>query len=747
MSTQAPADLAPMALPFGRPEGASTRVRVDDASLGRHHFHWLRSLLEGLPAGAAWNRYLAFEGRVYSQRLHPTRLGKLLARVARAAERRGLKHSVALNRKRFRDAVFEDLEQSDPSSEALPSVDTTATATTLPTLDEWIEMEVNLQRQSNPDFERDFYSEREWLEAYEDAWSDALSDKDAQPLAEPPALPFAGSQLHADGEADAEPVDLREQLDALNELERALIQSPLPKDPTTAWLRGTMALRLRGAGVQTLAQLVDFINQNGFSWHARVVGIGPQLAGHIVDWLRPWAQAWRTPLLEHALVPVTLLKLQRGHALASIEAPHRFGLVPLDRLAVPAHLDGSAGRFRNRGENAFGAMTDLEAIGGWLSRYRERAKTFTSYGRIAERFYLWCLLERRKALSDIAEADVQAHRDFLSSPPSDWIGKHGVERSSDDWRPMRGPLDPVSQRHTFVVIASMFSALRSAGYLTINPAEGVVARMRLPSPRVNVSRRFTKEQWEILMSSLSAAKDTPFTRRTKMVLELASTTGLRLSELALARVKDIRVEEVDGEPEYILSVLGKGHKLRDVPISAKVKALIEAHHRDMEDACTDIAPNRPIRTKDGEKAPAGYRNEELRPLIGALRKPPSKWKATSEGRIELDRAGRATADRYGQLDSGALYESIKRAFKAALQHAIATGRALTPSDQRAFKDASTHWLRHYFATTYISDLGMDLSASMSMLGHASLNTTSMYVDPELKAVVRAKRAADKKRSA
>jgi len=740
MSGQQPAEQARHALPLGRPEGASTLVRVDDARLGRHHFHWLRSLLEGLPAGAAWNRYLAFEGRVYSQRLHPTRLGKLLARVARAAERRGLGHSVALDRKRFRDAVFEDLDQAGhPVVEGKSS----EANTRVPALDEWIETEVHLQRQSNPDFDRDFYSEREWLEAYEDAWGDALDSAAAEPS---PTLPFAGSQLHADDIPGGGAIELREQLDALNELERALIQSPLPQDPTTAWLKSTMALRLRGAGIQTLAQLVEFINQNGFTWHARICGIGPQLAGHIVDWLRPWAQAWRTPLLESALVPAPLLKLQRAMTLAPIDAPPRFGLVPLDRLAVPDHLNGSAGRFRNLRENSFGATTDLQAICGWLNRYRKHAKTFESYGRIAERFYLWCLLERRTALSDITEADVLAHQDFLSAPPPHWIGKHGVERSSDHWRPMRGPLDPVSQRHTFVVISSMFNALMTAGYLTINPAAGVVTRMRLPSPRVNVTRRFTTEQWEILMSSLSAAKDTPFTRRTKLVLELGASTGLRLSEIALARVKDIRVEDVDGEPEYILSVLGKGDKLRDVPISSEIKALIEAHHRDMEGASTDHAPERPIRTKDNKTAPAGYHHEELRPLIGALRQPPSKWKTTGTGEHLLDKKGRATADRYGQLDSGALYESLKRAFRAALRHAEATGRSLTPADQRAFTAASTHWLRHFFANTYLSGLGMDLSSVRSLMGHASLNTTSLYVDPELKAIVRAKRAADKKRA-
>lgn len=730
------------AVTAGRPKGAATRVRLDDLQLGRHHFHWLRALLEGLPAGPTWNRYLAFEGRAFSKRLHPTRLGKLLGRIARAAERRSLDASLALHRKRFRDAVFDDVAEGVVALEEDPGA-----ATGFPSLDEWIEMEVHLQRQTNPDFDRDFYSEREWLEAFEDAWGEerqSVTGSSGQCESAPSSL--TGSQLYAPDLELADGIDLRKQLDALNNLERALIRAPLPIDPATAWLRSNMALRLRGAGVHTLEHLVAFVNRHGFNWHSRVPGIGPQLAGHIVDWLEPWAQAWQTPMQTHALLPPPILKLRQATALAEVDMPATFGLVPLERLAVPPPLDGSQGRFRHRGDNAFGARNDLEAISGWLNRYRERPKTFTSYGRIAERFYLWCLNERRVALSDIMETDVLAHREFLSAPPERWVGRHGVERSSAEWRPLRGALDPVSQRHTFVVLSGMFRALVEAGYLSINPADGVVPRMRLPSPRVNVSRRFTSDQWDILMSALAAAKDTPFTRRTKLVLLLGSTTGLRLSELALARIKDIRVETVDGEPEYILSVLGKGHKTRDVPISGEAKELIEAHHRDMESVKTNLAPDKPIRTKDNVAPAAALEYAEMRPLIGALKLPPTRWKEDAAGAYELDKVGRGPADRYGQLDAGALYESLKRAFKSALRHADATGQSLAPADRRAFLEASTHWLRHFFATSFISEYGMDLGSAMLMLGHASLNTTSMYVNPELKTLVRAKRAAVRKRN-
>lgn len=725
----------------GRALGAPTRVRADELALGRHHFHWLRSLLEGLPPAGSWDRYIAFEGSAFDARLHPTRLGKLLARIERAAGSRGLKRAlteVALHRKRFWETASRlSTGPEDSSTELSPRP---------PSISDWVEAEVRRHRQADPSFDRDFWSEREWLELYESEWGSAAADCDDQPPLPSPSLRYIASQLHEEISPDLDDVGLREQLAALNELERALTRNPLPGDPTTAWLRGNVTTGLSAANVSTMDELVSFINRHGRRWHARVPGVGPALAGHIIDWLKPWATAWDIPLQASSLLPRPLSALQRLDSLRYIEAPRRFALVPLDRLDVPPFLDGRTGRFRREGANTWGAHTDLEAITNWLKRYAERAKTFQTYGRIVERMYLWCLLERNIALSDVTEADVLAHRDFLTSPPPHWVGKHGVERASDDWRPLRGPLDQVSQRHTFVVIASMFSGFVEAGYMSVNPAAGVVPRMRLPSPRINIKRRFTEDQWSMVLESLAAAKDTPFVRRTRLVLELGVTTGLRHSELSLARIRDLRVESIDGEPQLILSVRGKGDKERDVPLPGHLKALIDAHHRDMVAAGTDFSPEQlSIRSKHNDHPTESGRSESLRPLIGALRMPPPTWEMGDDGKPRLQESKQTLADRYGALDGGALYQSLKRTFKAALAHAETSGRLLSESDRHAFQAASTHWLRHFFATTYVGTYGMDLSGAMTMLGHASLATTSVYTSPELKTVVRALRIAERKR--
>ena len=43
----------------GRPKGAITRVFRSDATLGLHHFAFLRAQLHGMDAQAAWERYMA----------------------------------------------------------------------------------------------------------------------------------------------------------------------------------------------------------------------------------------------------------------------------------------------------------------------------------------------------------------------------------------------------------------------------------------------------------------------------------------------------------------------------------------------------------------------------------------------------------------------------------------------------------------------------------------------------------------
>jgi len=58
-----------------------------------------------------------------------------------------------------------------------------------------------------------------------------------------------------------------------------------------------------------------------------------------------------------------------------------------------------------------------------------------------------------------------------------------------------------------------------------------------------------------------------------------------------------------------------------------------------------------------------------------------------------------------------------------------------PFDGAELKQASTHWLRHFFATTAVADQ-VEPAVLREALGHSSLQTTSVYVKPEQRALLR-----------
>jgi site-specific recombinase XerD len=327
-----------------------------------------------------------------------------------------------------------------------------------------------------------------------------------------------------------------------------------------------------------------------------------------------------------------------------------FALVPIVDGALPDALSGRQGAFRSHEANVWGAETDVQAISQWLSRYQ--GQTRRDYTRIAERFYLWCIHVRRKALSSLQEPDLQAYQAFLAAPPADWVQERKVRREDASWRPFRGPLGRNSQRHEFTVLGSMFSAMHEKGYLRANAMANLGRTLGLLKPSIDVRRSLSEHQWAFAMEVLHEKPDTPERRRLQLLLELGSTTGLRLSELATTRLKGFRRELVDGQEAWLLDVIGKGGKPRTVMVFDEIKTLLEQHHQDMDAAGLGFdarvervqAPNSLPVTAAGERmAGADHglgdsigegpgqalqdalrteHQEAWRPLVGILKRPP-----------------------------------------------------------------------------------------------------------------------------
>jgi site-specific recombinase XerD len=513
-------------------------------------------------------------------------------------------------------------------------------------------------------------------------------------------------------------------------------------------------------GVQSLGDLVGTINLQGFRWHRTVSRLGAVRAARLVAWLVPIAQQGAPTggqaIRDSALRPESDLARLRQRDLARSPVA-----VPVMDVALPDALSGRDGLFRAPDTNVWGAQTDVQAIQQWLSRYQ--GQTRRDYARIAERFYRWCLQVRRKALSSLQEPDLQAYQAFVAAPPPDWVQPRKVRREDAAWRPFRGPLGRNSQRHEFAVLGGLFAAMHDKGYLRANAMSGLGRTLGLVKPSIDVRRSLNEAQWSFAMAVLRERPDTPARRRLQLLLDLASTTGLRLSELATTRMKGFRRELVDGESAWLLDVIGKGGKLRTVMVFDDIKALMERHHADMdavgvgfEEAVNRVqVPNsRPI-TAAGERMATGdleadaavstggalqdaLRTEHLqawRPLIGILRRPPPRRDLDALGVPFVDRERPAQADRYGALERSAIYRLLRRFFRD-VANAAATREGAPPAAE--FLKASTHWLRHTFANEAIKQ--MQPQVLQSLLGHSDLRVTSVYVKAQAADLVRGMRA-------
>ncbi|MDF3883940.1 phage integrase family protein [Cupriavidus basilensis] len=525
---------------------------------------------------------------------------------------------------------------------------------------------------------------------------------------------------------------MRRQLEALDWLEGQYAQPVLAADACRAWLADTLATRLEAAGVATLSDLIDRINGLGSGWARSLPGIGAGKARALETFLRTHAESLDKRIGAHVAVP----RRQRdAHELAAVmpRGSRERVLVPLDQLIMPAELDGRAGAYRlPQARCLIGAHTDYEAVLTWLrskpglpleqvARLRERRRdlgsvpgpvdwlhylsnTQRAYRKEAERFLLWALLARCKPLSSMDTDDGLAYRDFLAAPPAHWCAPRSRERWSPLWRPFEGPLNPRAQSYAVGVLANLYRYLNDKNYLAGNPWLGIHVPKRA-KPELDVGRSLTEDQWAFVSGCLARLPATSAHQRLQLVLPLLYATGLRLSEVVSATTDDLEWVSLPGadgsarEEGWWLTVLGKGNKLRRVPVpDAVIDAL--ANYLQTRGFAADPAANRLA----GGVALLGHATDQ------AERAP---W------------ARRDTAGADAGLAATTLYRQIKRFFQACAAE-------LAPVDDRGARRlaaASTHWMRHTHVSHALA-AGAPLEAVRQNAGHASLDTTTRYVTTE-----------------
>lgn len=490
------------------------------------------------------------------------------------------------------------------------------------------------------------------------------------------------------------------QLSALWQLEQLVGADPKLTDGVDGWLDPLIARRLKEAGVATLQQLVDAINGFGFRWYTKVPKVGAKAAAQIVRWLTEPSVCGALGVALHARGLVRRADLPGD--VAPAYAP-RTDIVPIEHFIVPAGLDGATGS--NRGARSLlSAHNDLAAIHAWLSRCKPGSHTRRSYRKEAERFLLWSIMEKGKPISSLTVEDCIDYRDFLwhlgRMPAPEWrqrfklaqerwLGARGASRWSAFWRPFEGPLSTGSQKTALVVVQALCQWLTEQHYLHGNPFKAV-GKLARREGKIDVSRALTAAEWTAIKNHLASMPPDARYYRLRFILVLAYSTGLRLSELAALQKRHLKAFARAGESDmqWELTVTGKGGVTREVQLN--LFAVNEIRHYFQRRGHAAFA-----------EAPADA------PLIAAL--------------LAVD--GEGTAD--APLGQSRLYDILKDFFGEVADTLGSDQREMAARIRRA----STHWLRHTFATHALHS-GVALEVVRDLLGHKSLATTSVYVTTE-----------------
>lgn len=210
-----------------------------------------------------------------------------------------------------------------------------------------------------------------------------------------------------------------------------------------------------------------------------------------------------------------------------------------------------------------------------------------------------------------------------------------------------------------------FRWLESTGLIKENPAD----HLDRPTKWKNLPDVLSPRQMKALVEAPKPDPDAdpkapPLHLRDRAMLELMYACGLRASEVADLRLKDLH-------PTLgVITVTGKGNKQRLVPVGKPAKAAIEQY----------LADCRP------------------RLVLGTGKTPkPDK----SEGRLLVSRSGKP-------LERVAVWQLVKKNAALAGLHNV-----------------HPHMLRHSFATHLLSG-GADLRVVQDLLGHADISTTQIY---------------------
>jgi len=509
------------------------------------------------------------------------------------------------------------------------------------------------------------------------------------------------------------------------------------------WFRPRIATRLKGEGIATLAELIAFCNRRGASWWRSIPRIGPGRAAVVVAWLRrhekelgarvdadiagdePAGHRAGDPFTSAALIEVRpegwdQLGADKKGDVASF--PQTVTLAPLECMAVPRAMSGAisgglpGGPDSKRGENRSRAFCyiqanhDLDAVRAYLNKYRDQPKTLRAYTKELERFLLWSVVVRGKAMSSLLVDDCEAYKDFLKNPDPRFVGER-FSRTSTRWRPFAShTLSPESQKYAVRALRAAFAWLVDVRYLAGNPWTAVndpqvVQRETL----MEIQRALPDKLWQRLRNELDRRCEAPSTRAVpaaqwrvfRAALLLMGDSGLRREEAAGAQRDKLRVSFYGTleKPVWELTVIGKRQKERTVPVSVAALNALRAHWTD--------------RGRDFDLP------MESAPLLAP---------------ITIPNTPASLAKHHQIAEQGYRADGINRLVSRMMTLIVETMDDLSLDERVMLGSINAHAFRHTFASGSVAD-NVPVDVVQKVLGHASLQTTTVYVQAEKKRVL------------
>lgn len=240
------------------------------------------------------------------------------------------------------------------------------------------------------------------------------------------------------------------------------------------------------------------------------------------------------------------------------------------------------------------------------------------------------------------------------------------------------------------IVRSMCERFVRRHYLDSNPWDDVPARPDAPSmPQL---RALSQKLWQLVKEWIVgefAEAPSPAVHRLKFLLDLSYMTGMRLAELAAAKLGWLRHDQLDdghdghdGEWTRSITVMGKRNKWREVPLPDPAVETLRAYLviRDLDSDLQINDPDTPLISKLSQEVP---------------------------------------------LSTARIYDILVDGFERCATH-------IWGRDKRAaerIREASTHWLRHTYGS-HSAARGVPQDVLQANLGHESLATTSIYVRAE-----------------